>query len=268
MKRALLLVLIAISPGPVCALAQATSPAAVSGTVTYKQRVALPPEAVVQVQLQDTSRADTAARTIGQATIPTAGAQVPIPYRIEYDPSTIDPSHSYAVRATVTVGDRLLFASTKVHPVLTRGAGNEAVVEVFMILPTAGSPGGAASATTAKPAATLEDTDWKLASIGDAPAVALPAGKEASFKLHSGEHRMSGSGGCNRLIGSYELSAGALKFLPAGRTMMACEEKLMQLENEFLSALNLTTGYRIIGDTLELRNGERVLARFTARKSK
>lgn len=262
MKRALLLVLFAISTGPVCALAQVTAPAAVSGTVTYKQRVALPPEAVIQVQLQDTSRADTAARTIGQTTIPTAGAQVPIPYRIEYDPSTIDPSHSYAVRATVTVGDRLLFNSTKVHPVLTRGAGNEAVVEVFMILP------GASAGGVAKRAFPLENTPWTLVSLVDVNDMASTAGLAAGFVLQSAGHRLSGFGGCSRLVGSYELSADTIKLAPSGTTMLGCPRELMDRQQAFVSALAMTTGYRVSGNALELRNGERVLARFTAQQSK
>jgi putative lipoprotein len=262
MKRTLLLVLFAISLGPESVLSQAKSTAAVFGTVTYRQRVALPPDAVVQVQLQDTSRADSAARTIGEATIATGGAQVPIPYRIEYDPSTIDPSHSYAVRATITVGDRLLFASPKVHPVLTRGAGNDAVVEVFMILP------GASAGDGAKRALPLENTPWTLVSLADMSDAASTAGPAMGLVLQSAGHRLSGFGGCSRLVGSYELSADAIKLAPSGTTMLGCPRELMDRQKAFISALAMATGYRVSGNTLELRSGERVLARFAAQQSK
>ena len=263
MKRLLLLALIVPALVAGSAWAQDASAGAVVGKVTYRQRVALPPDAVVEVQLQDTTRADAAARTIAKATIPTAGAQVPIPFRIEYDAASIDPSHSYSVRATITVGDRLLFASATAQPVLTRGAGNEATIDVYMILPKDGSPGAPAS-----PAATLENTQWKLVSIGDTPAIFSADARETGFKLHAGDRRLSGSGGCNRLIGGYELNAGALKFAPGGTTMMACPGELMQQESDFVTALTMTSGYRIDGNTLELRNGERVLARFMAQSSK
>ncbi|HQR10779.1 MAG TPA: YbaY family lipoprotein [Casimicrobiaceae bacterium] len=262
MKRALLLVLSAMSLGPDFALSQANSTAAVSGTVTYRQRVALPPDAIVQVQLQDMSRADSAARTIGETTIPTAGAQAPIPYRIEYDPSAIDPSHGYAVRATITVGDRLLFASTKVHPVLTRGAGNDAVVEVFMILP------GASAGGVARRAIPLENTPWTLVSLVDMSDAASTAGPAAGFVLQSAGHRLSGFGGCSRLVGSYDLGADTIKLAPSGTTMLGCPRELMDRQKAFISALSMATGYRVSGNTLELRNGERVLARFTAQQSK
>jgi putative lipoprotein len=107
----------------------------VTGTVTYRHRMALPPDAVVDVSLQDTSRADAPARIVGQTTIATRGAQVPIPFRINYDPAGIDPSHQYTVRATITVDGKVLFNSPTAYPVLTRGAGSDAAIEVYMILP-------------------------------------------------------------------------------------------------------------------------------------
>src|SRR5690606_28033950 len=51
-----------------------------TGTVTYLQRVALPPGSVIEVRLQDVSRADAAAEVIASQTITTAGENVPIPF--------------------------------------------------------------------------------------------------------------------------------------------------------------------------------------------
>jgi putative lipoprotein len=116
--------------------AQNAGPGTVTGTVNYRHRMALPPDAVVDVSLQDTTLADAPARIVGQTTIATRGAQVPIPFRIDYDPSGIDPSHRYTVRATITVDGKVLFNSPTAYPVLTRGAGNEAAIEVYMIMPT------------------------------------------------------------------------------------------------------------------------------------
>jgi len=115
----------------------------ITGTVNYRHRMALPPDAVVDVSLQDTTLADAPARIVGQTTIATRGAQVPIPFRIDYDPSAIEPSHRYTVRATITVDGRILFTSPTAYPVLTRGAGNEAAIDVYMIMPAgnAKSPG-------------------------------------------------------------------------------------------------------------------------------
>jgi len=259
MIRLLPLALLVVALGVGSAPALGAGTGNVTGTVAYRQRVALPPDAVVEVRLQDTTRADAAARTIGQATIPTHGAQVPIPFRIDFDPAAIDPSHSYSVRATISVDGRLLFTSTTVYPVLTRGAGNEAAIEVYMILPA-----GATAKPAANSAATLENTFWKLVAIGDTPAVTLPAAREAGFTLHPGDHRLSGSGGCNRLLGNYETGGDTLRIVPGGASMMMCAEDLMLQESDFVAALKMTTGYKVVGDTLELRNGASVPARFMA----
>jgi heat shock protein HslJ len=53
--------------------------------------------------------------------------------------------------------------------------------------------------TGAKPVASLENTSWKLVAVGNAPAIIMPPVREASFMLHPADHRLSGSGGCNRL---------------------------------------------------------------------
>ena len=123
MNRALFFAVAVTSLCLPVASAQNAGPGTVSGTVTYKHRMALPPDAVVDVSLQDTTLADAPARIVGQTTIATRGAQVPIPFRIDYDPSAIEPSHRYTVRATITVVGRILFTSPTAYPVLTRGAG-------------------------------------------------------------------------------------------------------------------------------------------------
>jgi putative lipoprotein len=130
-----LLLLSACTPGAV----NATKPAGpdvtaplVTGTVTYVLRSALPPTAVIEVQLQDVSKMDAPAEVISTQTIEAQGKQVPFRYILKYDPARIDPAHRYAVRATIKDGDKLLFTSTQAYPVITNGAptrGVEIVVE-------------------------------------------------------------------------------------------------------------------------------------------
>ncbi len=105
---------------------------AVTGTVTYLVRSALPPTAVIEVVLQDVSKMDAPAETISSQRIEANGKQVPFPYVLKYDPAKIDDRNTYAVRATIKDGDQLLFTSTTHNPVITRGAptaGVEIIVE-------------------------------------------------------------------------------------------------------------------------------------------
>jgi uncharacterized lipoprotein YbaY len=97
---------------------------AVSGQALYRERIALPPTAVFEAVLEDVSRADAPAEVLGEARVAPAG-QVPIPFRIAYDPARIDPAHSYAVRARILVDGRLWFTTTDAYRVLTRGQGEQ-----------------------------------------------------------------------------------------------------------------------------------------------
>lgn len=94
----------------------------VTGSVTYRERIALPPSAVVTVRLVDVSLADAPAMLIAEQVITTAGRQVPFEFALAYDASRIEPSHTYAVQVRIENGGRLLFISDKMNPVITRDA--------------------------------------------------------------------------------------------------------------------------------------------------
>jgi putative lipoprotein len=100
----------------------ATSQSVITGTVTYRNRSALPPTAVIEVTLQDISLADAPAKVISTQQIEAGGKQPPFAYELAYDPAQIDPRNTYSVSARITEGNQLLFISDKVNPVLTRGA--------------------------------------------------------------------------------------------------------------------------------------------------
>jgi len=107
-----------------------TETASVTGTVTYRQRVALTPGAVVEVKLLDVSRADAPSVTIAEQVIKPAGRQVPIEFELRYDPRRIEQNRRYAVRARILEGVKLRFTSTQVYPVIT--GGNPNAVEVIV----------------------------------------------------------------------------------------------------------------------------------------
>lgn len=95
--------------------------AQLTGQVSYLQRMALPPDAVLEVTLLDVSLADAPAKVLATQRLAPAG-QIPIAFTLSYDPSQIVPQHSYALQARVQQGDRLLFITTQRYAVLTQGA--------------------------------------------------------------------------------------------------------------------------------------------------
>lgn len=84
-----------------------------SGTVTYRERMALPPEAEVRVALEDISIADAAAGLVAEQIIhPTT--QVPIAFALGYDANAIDHKRRYALTAEIRDrGNQLLWRSDK-----------------------------------------------------------------------------------------------------------------------------------------------------------
>src|SRR5258705_7416352 len=95
--------------------------AVVRGVATYREREPLPAEARFEALLEDVTRPG-AAVVIGRAKV--AKPTGYIPFEITYAPDRIQTSHAYAVRARISLGDRLLYVSEQPAPALTRGSGN------------------------------------------------------------------------------------------------------------------------------------------------
>jgi uncharacterized lipoprotein YbaY/heat shock protein HslJ len=96
----------------------------VSGTVAYMQRIAMPPDAVLTIHIEDVSRADVSAPVLAEMSEPFGARQVPIKFSLKVPSLAIDPRMAYAVRATITVNGKLRFTTTRNYAVLSRGAAN------------------------------------------------------------------------------------------------------------------------------------------------
>ena len=95
--------------------------ASVTGTVTYRERIALSPGAVVTVQLRDTSLMDVASELIAEQVITNPG-QVPIAFEVRYNEDDINPRNTYSIQARITESDgRLAFINDTAYDVITRG---------------------------------------------------------------------------------------------------------------------------------------------------
>jgi putative lipoprotein len=114
-----------------------TSVGKVTGTVTYRERIALPPTAMIKVQLVDVSRADAPAIVLGEQITQAAGKQVPFAFEIQFDPARIEANYSYAVQARIEQDGKLRFISDRHYAVITRGAPTH----VDMVLRSAGASG-------------------------------------------------------------------------------------------------------------------------------
>ncbi|WP_209597876.1 YbaY family lipoprotein [Ruegeria sp. HKCCSP351] len=206
---------------------------AVEGTATYRERIALPPDATLYVELQDISLADAPAVTLAAQRYALSG--VPAQFKLTYDDALIMDAHRYAVRASVMQGQNLLFTTDTVYPVLTNGAENAA----DLLLVQVQGQGSAA----------LDNTQWAASVLNGAPVESekrpeLVFGQDGVF---------SGSSGCNRFTGQAEISGNRIAFPDnMAATLMACPPPLDAVERQFLQALQNVTTFAMQGNALAL----------------
>lgn len=94
----------------------------VSGEVAYRERIALPRTAQVQVKIEDVSLADAPSRTIAEQSFSANGQQVPIRFSMTVDQRRLDPRARYTVSARITdSAGRLMFITDTHNSVIFDG---------------------------------------------------------------------------------------------------------------------------------------------------
>ena len=209
-------------------------------TVTYRERIALPPDAILEVELLDTSLAD--APSVRMSSQRFKLASVPRTVEIGYDTDLIDERFTYTVGAKIISNGRVLFRSTTASPVLTRDAPKVAELVLEMM------PSQDVSDETGQSifgiAWGVNEIDGRMLVAEDPPTLSID--QDGNFGLY---------GGCNRFTGTLVAQDGVFRMPEnfAG-TMMACPEAREALERDTLQALAAATGYQRNGANLTLTN--------------
>lgn len=92
---------------------------AVTGSIAYRERIALPPTAQIEVKLDDVSLADAPANNMATQSFASGGKQVPFAFSLTVDRADIDPRHSYAVSARITDAEGKLMFITDTRNAVT-----------------------------------------------------------------------------------------------------------------------------------------------------
>ncbi|HEU4636492.1 MAG TPA: META domain-containing protein, partial [Edaphobacter sp.] len=149
-----------------------------------------------------------------------------------------------------------LFATTQRYAVLTQGHGSE--IGMMVMHRVSGQDKQEIAA------APLRETYWKLTDIAGTPVRPNDHQREAHLIFSAQDDRVSGSGGCNRLSGTYEVRDASMRFGGVASSRMACTTG-MELESKFLGALEQVRRWKISGRELQLTDDDgRPLLRFTA----
>jgi heat shock protein HslJ len=103
----------------------------------------------------------------------------------------------------------------------------------------------------------LDGTSWRLVEGMD---ITIPDDVEMTIAFEAGG-RTSGSGGCNRFMGSYDQAGDQISLGRLEPTRMACAEEVMRAEQAYHSALESVTSWSATGGVLVLSDsaGEALL---------
>jgi putative lipoprotein len=218
-----------------------------SGEVTYRERIALPADAVLRVQLIDTAAAAGApARVEARATISAAG-QVPLLFTLNFDDRILEEGHSYALLAEISAGGAIWFRNVEPFAVDPRMPA-PAIVIVTSFTGTlqrhAAPPPPAVPATP-----DILDVTWRAETIAGDPVLAQA---ETTLSI-AADMRAGGRGGCNSYFAQAALAGESLRFSAVASTRMACTAaEVTAQEISFFEALAATRFWR-------LRDGKLVL---------
>ena len=217
------------------AQAQSTS---LEVTVSYRERIALPPDAKLHVQLRDMTPSDATPVPLAAKLIAMTG--VPMTVSLSYDPEVVEAGRSYAITASLWSGDEQLFRTARPQAV-PEGAA-EGPVEIVLSMVEAFE-------TSAVPPRTLIGVRWVATEILGAPwsnddPATLTVDETSTFSIF---------GGCNRFTGQMQIAAGQIAFPEnfAG-TLMACPNEVEDQERGFLAALARASAYVRYGAGLVL----------------
>jgi len=234
----------------------------IHGQVIYDARSALPPQAVLDVKLTATDSAGQQSTAIIAETRQQLLGRSPLDWNLPIALSALAAQKSYSLQAKISGGDTLLFVNTAPMPVDRNRAA------YIMRLEKLDSASGDKADT-----GSFIGQNW-LAEI--LLGKAIKANSEISLYIDATaradpaenvkRYPVSGSGGCNRYMGSAAIDETnkMLRFSPLAATFIACAPDIARQEADFIAAMDKVRGYKFdeTGALYLLDEEQRPLARF------
>lgn len=220
-----------------------------TGEVTYRERIALPPDAELRVTLMSLS-GSRPTEVVGASALISAPGQVPLQFTLNVRSDTIRGSQ-YGLKAEILSGGGVVFRNAVPVPV------DPAVPLPVRIIVNFVPPSPTIQQEPLVPAdlevtTDLFDTIWQVRSIAGKDV--LPATK-VSLSI-APDRRAGGNGGCNNYFTEAMFDGPTLSFGPIAGTRMACGGPVMAQEAAFFAALEATTGYELADAALYLLDAD------------
>jgi len=185
------------------------------GTVSYRERIALPPRAILEVSIIDL--APDAPESIFAVTQTRTRNQLPIPYRLRFDDTRIRRGHTYMLQARILVDGKVWFATATRHQI--RGPIQPEVL---------------VQRVAAQAEAPIPKGKWLAESIRNGGVI---DNLQSTIEI-TADGQVTGKGGCNGFGGKATVTGDKISFGPLVATQMACPPAIMDQETKFLGALN------------------------------
>jgi putative lipoprotein len=222
-----------------------------TGEVTYRERIALPPDADLTVTLVSLD-ANGKPYAIGATALIEPTGQVPLQFVLDVRSDAILDDTDYGLIAEIRSGGVPMFR----NPVPVRV--NPALPEPTMILvnydpsPVVVAPEPPPVVYEPDTSADLFDTIWHVRSLN---GHAIDDATEVSLSIAT-DRRAGGNGGCNSYFTEAMFDGPTLQFGPVAGTRMACDTPVMQQEAQYFAALEATAGYELADEALYLLDAQ------------
>jgi putative lipoprotein len=237
LKTILCLALILASPSALAAKI------GISGEVTYRERIALPETATLEIELIDLAWPDRPRLSVAA---PTGSGQVPLAFTLTFEDSMILPQHNYALNAEITAGD-IRFRNAEPYPVTPLSQTDPILIvtqSIAQIQPSSEQP-------AAEEGLALFGITWQATAIAGQP---VPPGTEITLLVES-DMRAGGVGGCNSYFSQTTITKDSFAVGELSRTQRSCGYDRNMLEQAFYEALRTAVSWTVESNTLALLDG-------------
>lgn len=210
-----------------------------SGNVAYRERIALPAGAQLNITLVELPHATPVAGA--SANVPATGG-VSLAFELNLR-RALRADTAYGLIAEITAGPGFYFRNAE--PVVVDPANP---TNIAILVRAAPAPIPAPKPDMPLPPPELTDITWTVTSIGGRPA----SGTRPITLSIGGDLAVGGNGGCNNYFTEARIDGNNLSFSPAAATRMACAEEAMKQEAAYFTALAAVTSYELDGKSLRL----------------
>ena len=224
----------------------------VKGTLSYRERIALPPRSQLEIVVSDVTLGRDQELILSRELTMIDQASAPVPFSINVSRLNLSKGPLYALRAFIREPDGTILFRTGEPVLLDLGGGETSDIGTVMLSMTSSDDRGLAAIPG------LQSGQWRVTQIGGDVAAETSA-PTLSFSV---DGKLQGSTSCNQFNGSYSLAGGALEVGTIATTRRACDPGVMRQERRFLDALALVEKATLEpGGFLVLSgNGQRLVA--------